>query len=69
MSMIRAGIDPLEARLMGRWKSWAMLEYLRQSSLETQAYAQQMLAAGAFTIPQHQTLPQDVHARVQPYID
>ena len=25
MALIRAGIDPLHARLMGRWKSWAML--------------------------------------------
>ena len=69
MALLRAGIDPLHARLMGRWKSWAMIEYLHNSGLDTTSYAGKMLVSGAFTIPQHQKLPADILPLVQPYLE
>lgn len=62
VALIRAGVDPLEARLMGRWNSWAMIEYLQAQSLSTHGFAQQMLNSGEFVIPRHQFLPSDVLA-------
>ena len=69
VALIRAGVDPLLVRLMGRWRSWAMIEYLQTASLDTSGYAQQMLAAGCFTIPTHQKLPADVLSIARPYLD
>ena len=69
VALIRAGVDPLQARLMGRWRSWAMLEYLQQSSIDTTPFAQQMLDSGSYVIPRHQTLPTDVLDQARPYLD
>lgn len=69
VALIRAGVDPLIAKMIGRWRSWAMVEYLQASSLDTTHYAQRMLQAGSYTIPTHQKLPQDVQSLVQPYIE
>ena len=62
MALIRGGIDPLQARLMGRWDSWAMLEYLETQAIATSSFAALMLTGGVFLIPSHQTLPSDVSA-------
>jgi hypothetical protein len=67
-ALLRSGFSPLDARLMGRWKSWAMIEYLHNSVLDTSAYASKMLAHGDFVIPPHQKLPSDVLAMVQPFL-
>lgn len=69
VALIRAGVDPFLAKLIGRWKSWAMVEYLQAASLDTTPYAQKMLQAGSYVIPSHQTLPQDVFTLVKPYIE
>lgn len=69
MALLRAGIDPTIARLMGRWKSWAMLEYLRTSAVDTSSFAGKMLTYGAFKLPQHQKLPLDILPLVRPYLD
>ena len=69
MALIRAGVDPLHARLMGRWKSWAMLEYLHASSIDTSDFAGRMLQGGHFVIPTHQQLPSDVLQLAQPYLE
>ena len=69
MALIRAGIDPLHARLMGRWKSWAMLEYLHNSSIDTTDCAARMVAGGTFVIPSHQRLPADVIPLAQAFIE
>ena len=69
MALIRANVDPLHARLMGRWKSWAMLEYLHSSSLDTSDYARRMLTGGNFVIPSHQKLPADVLPLAQPFLE
>ena len=69
VALIRAGVDPLLAKLVGRWRSWAMIEYLQASSISTTPYAQQMLCAGSYTIPTHQKLPTDVLDLVEPYIE
>lgn len=69
VALIRAGVDPLVAKMMGRWRSWAMLEYLQIQSLETSGFAQRMLGHGFFQIPAHQTLPTDVLEKARPYID
>jgi hypothetical protein len=39
MALVHAGIDPYLIRLYGRWKSWAMLEYLRRSATDTSDFA------------------------------
>jgi hypothetical protein len=67
-ALLRSGFSPLDARLMGRWRSWAMIEYLHNSVLDTSAYASKMLAHGDFLIPPHQKLPSDVLAMVQPFL-
>ena len=67
VALIRAGVDPLVAKMIGRWRSWAMIEYLQASSLDTTPHAQRMLDAGDFTIPQHQVLPTDVQALASLY--
>lgn len=68
MALMRAGVDSSIARLLGRWKSWAMIEYLRQSSLDTTSYAGLMLKHGRFTIPTHQHLPADVLHRFKAHL-
>ena len=60
MALIRGGVDPLQARLMGRWVSWCMIEYLLVDGLATSPFAAQMLTGGEYEIPRHQTLPVDV---------
>ncbi len=69
MALIRANIDSSQVRLMGRWKSWAMLEYLCQQAVDTSQYASRMLSAGDFVIPAHQLLPADVLSQAQPYLE
>ena len=69
VALIRAGVDPLLAKMVGRWRSWAMVEYLQASCIDTTPYAQRMFDAGSYTIPTHQTLPQDVLTLVQPFIE
>ena len=59
MALLRAGIDPVEIRLQGRWKSWAMMEYLHKDAVDTTNYANAMLASGVFTIAAHAALPED----------
>ena len=59
MSLLRADIDPVAIRLQGRWKSWAMMEYLHKDAVDTQQFASAMLANGSFTIAAHAALPQD----------
>ena len=69
MALIRANVDPLHARLMGRWKSWAMLEYLHSSSIDASDCASRMLMGGNFVIPSHQKLPADVLPIAQPFLE
>ena len=58
MALLRAGIDPVAIRLQGRWKSWAMMEYLHKDAVDTQQFASAMLNHGSFTIAAHAALPQ-----------
>ena len=69
VALIRAGVDPLLAKMVGRWRSWAMVEYLQAASISTTPYAEQMLRAGSYTIPTPQTLPSDVLSLVGPYME
>ena len=57
MALLRAKVDTTEIRLMGRWKSWAMLQYLHRSALTTTDFAERMLTGGTFTISRHAKLP------------
>lgn len=59
MALLRANVDPVHIRLLGRWKSWAMLTYLHRSASRTSDYASQMLAHGHYTIASHAFLPND----------
>ena len=64
MALLRAGVDPVEARLMGRWRSWAMLEYLHTCAFDSTTFASRMLQGGTFVLEKHATLPSDVQARL-----
>lgn len=57
MALLRAGVDPMIIRLMGRWKSDIMIRYLHRSTLDTTDLSSRMLTGGTFVIPQHQHLP------------
>ena len=59
MALLRAGIDPVDIRLQGRWESWAMLEYLHKDAVDTTSFANAMLMNGSYTIASHASLPQD----------
>ena len=59
MALLRAGIDPVNIRLQGRWKSWAMMEYLHKDAVDTTPFAQAMLHNGVYSIAKHASLPQD----------
>jgi hypothetical protein len=60
MALLRARVDSCIIRLLGHWKSWAMLEYLHRSATNTTPYAQMMMAGGRYTIDRHATLPADI---------
>ena len=62
MALLRSGIDDTLIRLQGRWKSWAMLEYLHRSATDTSEYAQLMVQGGTYVISRHETIPSDVAA-------
>ena len=60
MALLRAKIDPATMRMVGRWQSWAMLEYLHRTALNTDDFAERMLTHGRFRITTHEFLPDDV---------
>jgi hypothetical protein len=60
MALVRARIDSSLIRMMGRWKSWAMLEYLHRSATDTTSYAELMLDGGRYAISRHCILPDDM---------
>ena len=65
MALLRAGIPDSVIRLVGRWRSWAMLEYLHLKAAPTHHLAPQMLTGGRFTITSHSTLPADALLLIQ----
>lgn len=71
MALFRANIDPENIQLVGRWRSWAMREYLHRSATDTSTYAQKMLNCGNFTIQRlaPYPLPQDAINIIQPYVE
>jgi len=60
MALLCSNIDPVLTRLIGRWKSWAMLQCLHRSTTDTSSYASLMLTGGSFAITHHATLPDDI---------
>ena len=51
MAMLCAGIDSVKTRLMGRWNSDSMLDYLHiQSPTLVKDFARKMLAAGGYSL-------------------
>ena len=60
MALLRANVDSTTLRMVGRWKSWAMLEYLHRTALTTDDFATRMLTHGRFHITTHEFLPTDV---------
>jgi len=60
MALLRAKVDPVRIRLIGRWKSWTMIRYLHTTATSTHDLAAKMLHHGSFTITTHQFLPSDV---------
>jgi hypothetical protein len=66
MALLRANVDPLLVRMMGRWKSWTMIQYLHRSATNTTDLAARMLQHGNFIIPQHAFLPADVQHLITP---
>ena len=68
MALLWAGIDPLIIRMVGCWKSWAMMHYLHQTATATHDLAARMLVSGNFTITTHPTLPADTVTVVAPLL-
>ena len=59
MALFRANVSATNIRLMGRWRSWAMIEYLHRSGTDTSHYAQLMFDKGNFRLVRHSPLPTD----------
>ena len=70
MALFRANISATNIKLCGRWRSWAMLDYLHSTGTDTTPFAQQMLNCGTFTLNKHQPypLPEDAITILEPYI-
>ena len=68
MASLQAGIDFLVIRMVGRWKSWAMTCYLRQTATSARDLAARMLVSGNFAITTHPTLPADTATIVAPLL-
>ena len=68
MVLLQAGINPLVIRMVGRWKSWAMMRYLHQTATSTSEFAARMLISGNFAITTHPTLPADTTTVVAPLL-
>ena len=66
MALLWAGIDPLIIRMVGRWKSWAMICHLHRTATETHDFAARMLASGNFAINTHPASPADAVNLVAP---
>lgn len=71
MALFRAKISATNIKLAGRWKSWAMLDYLHSTGTDTTPFAQQMLNCGAFILNKHRPypLPDDAIHIMKPYIE
>jgi hypothetical protein len=59
MALLRANVDPTVIQLVGRWKSWAMIQYLHKSATETNDLAARMVIGGNYSLTTHAVLPQD----------
>ena len=57
MALLRAEIQEPEIKIMGRWKSDAMMSYLHRSALDTATFASKMLTGGRYSISRHAELP------------
>ena len=68
MALLRAGVDSTETRLMGRWRSWAMIEYLHRCAFDTTTFATRMLDGGTYVLQRHAYLPEDVAQRLQRHL-
>ena len=68
MALLQAGVDPLVIRMVGRWKSWAMMRYLHRTATSTTDLAAQMLASGNFAITTHPAPPTDAATLVAPLL-
>jgi hypothetical protein len=62
MALLRAGVDPTVIQMVGRWKSWVMIQYLHKSATQTTDLAARMMTGGLFAITAHQFLPADAVA-------
>ena len=60
MALLRSRVDPTVIRMVGRWKSWAMILYLHKSATETNDLAARMVIGGNYSLTTHAVLPQDV---------
>jgi len=61
MALLHGKVDDSTIRMMGHWKSWAMLQYLHRSATDTMSFAQHMIAGGTYIIDHHATLPADIN--------
>lgn len=59
MALLRSRVDPTVIRMVGRWKSWAMIRYLHKSATETNDLAARMVIGGNYSLTTHAFLPQD----------
>ena len=68
MALLHAGVNPLVIRMVGRWKSWAMMRCLHRTATSTNDFAARMLASGNFAITTHPTLPANTATIVAPLL-
>lgn len=58
MALLNGGCDDNIIKLMGRWRSDAMLRYLHGAAAHTSGYAAKMLCGGSYTLLPGDTVPQ-----------
>ena len=66
MASLWTGVDPLIIRMVGHWKSWAMVCYLHQTATTACDLATWMLKSGNFAIATCPALPADAATLVTP---
>jgi hypothetical protein len=70
MALFRANLSRTNLQLMGRWRSWAMLEHLHRAGTDTCTFATKMLQFGSFKLHNHTPypLPEDVIPILAPFL-
>ena len=66
MALLCTNVDPVIIRMIGHWKSWAMIQYLHRTATSTSHLALRMLEGGHYIIQAHAFIPDDAATLVAP---